>query len=185
MPIHQPLTGDFEADLTSLLPKMRIYAMSLTHDPGRADDLVQQTAMRALAGRQSFRPGTNFPGWLFRIERNEFITGLRRHRPSVELTDAIANTVSHAPRQEDGIVMRDFKDAFRTLTAAQRQTLLLSALDGHGHRRIAVHFGVSTGTVKSRVSRARARLRQLLDGEVGAFAVRPPRGPAGRDAAVA
>ena len=68
---------------------------------------MQQTVLRSLAGRASFRPGTNFPGWLFRIQRNEFISGLRRERPTVELNDAIAGTLSQPQRQESGIVMRD------------------------------------------------------------------------------
>ena len=75
MSIRQPPIGDFETDLTKLLPRLRVYALALTRDAGRADDLVQQTVMQSLAGRNSFRPGTNFPGWLFRIQRNEFISG--------------------------------------------------------------------------------------------------------------
>ena len=94
MSIRQAPTGDFDTDLTQLLPRLRIYALSLTRDSVRADDLVQQTVVRSLAGRKSFRPGTNFPGWLFRIQRNEFISGLRRERPTVELNDAIAGTLS-------------------------------------------------------------------------------------------
>ena len=108
MSIRQAPTGDFDTDLTQLLPRLRIYALSLTRDSVRADDLVQQTVVRSLAGRNSFRPGTNFPGWLFRIQRNEFISGLRRERPTVELNDAISSTLSQPQRQESGIVMREF-----------------------------------------------------------------------------
>jgi len=67
MSSRQPPTGDFDTELTQLLPRLRAYALSLTRDSVRADDLVQQTLVRSLAGRASFRPGTNFPGWLFRI----------------------------------------------------------------------------------------------------------------------
>jgi len=163
MSSNQAPGGDFEADLTRLLPRLRVYALSLTRDAGRADDLVQQTVLRSLIGRRSFRPGSNFPGWLFRIQRNEFISGLRRERPTVELTDAIAGTLSHAPRQEMGIVLREFTKAFRTLTGSQRRALLMTGLAGHSHETIAGRTGVSIGTVKSRVSRGRARLRHLLD----------------------
>ena len=163
MPSRQPPTGDFDTDLTQLLPRLRVYALSLTRDSVRADDLVQQTIVRSLAGRASFRPGTNFPGWLFRIQRNEFISGLRRERPTVELNDAIASTLVHAQRQESGLVMREFMAAFRTLAGGQRRALLLTALEGHTHETIAGVSGVSIGTVKSRVSRGRARLRHLLD----------------------
>ena len=122
---------------------------------------MQQTVLRSLVGRASFRPGTNFVGWLFRIQRNEFISGLRRERPTVELTDAIAGTLSQPQRQESGIVMREFMTAFRTLAGDQRRALLLTALDGRSHESIAAVCGVAIGTVKSRVSRARAQLRQM------------------------
>ena len=171
MSIRQAPTGDFDTDLTQQLPRLRIYALSLTRDSVRADDLVQQTVLHSLAGRKSFRPGTNFPGWLFRIQRNEFISGLRRERPTVELNDAISRTLLHAQRQESGIVMREFKKAFRTLASGQRRALLLTTLAGQSHEKIAGTSGVSVGTVKSRVSRARARLRQMLDLEVGDFSL--------------
>lgn len=164
---RQTPTGDFDTDLTQQLPQLRVYALSLTRDSVRADDLVQQTVLRSLIGRHSFRPGTNFPGWLFRIQRNEFISGLRRERPTVELTDAAASKLSSPPHQESGIALREFRKAFRTLSCDQRRALLLTALEGHSHQRIALAGGVATGTVKSRVSRARAQLRQMLDFEEG------------------
>jgi RNA polymerase sigma-70 factor, ECF subfamily len=185
MSSRQAPTGDFDTDLTQLLPRLRIYALSLTRDSVRADDLVQQTVVRSLAGRASFRPGTNFPGWLFRIQRNEFISGLRRERPTVELNDAISSTLLHAQRQESGIVMREFKKAFRTLASGQRRALLLTALAGHSHERIAGTSGISVGTVKSRVSRARARLREMLDLDVGDFTLAVPPSPVGHAAPVA
>ena len=174
MSIRPPPTGDFETDLTELLPRLRIYALSLTRDSVRADDLVQQTVLRSLAGRKSFRAGTNFPGWLFRIQRNEFISGLRRERPTVELNDAIVSTLSQPQRQESGIAMREFMRAFRTLAGDQRRALLQTALDGDTHETIAGAAGIAIGTVKSRVSRARAHLRQMLDLEVGDFSPAAP-----------
>jgi RNA polymerase sigma-70 factor, ECF subfamily len=177
MSIRHAPTGDFETDLTQLLPRLRIYALSLTRDSVRADDLVQQTVVRSLAGRKSFRPGTNFPGWLFRIQRNEFISGLRRERPTVELNDAIISTLARPHRQEGGIVMREFMTAFRTLAGGQRHALLMTALEGQSHETIAGASGVSIGTVKSRVSRARARLRAMLDLEVGDFTLAMPSRP--------
>ena len=185
MSSREPPTGDFDTDLTQLLPQLRVYALSLTRDSLRADDLVQQTVLQALAGRKSFQPGTNFPGWLFRIQRNEFISGLRRERPTVELNDAIASTLVHAQRQESGLVMREFMAAFRTLAGGQRRALLLTALEGHSHETVAGVSGVSIGTVKSRVSRARARLRQMLDVEVGDFSLAAPSRPARHAAPVA
>jgi RNA polymerase sigma-70 factor, ECF subfamily len=185
MPSRQAPTGAFETDLTNLLPRLRAYALSLTHNSVNADDLVQQTVLRSLAGRKSFQPGTNFAGWLFRIQRNEFISGLRRERPTVELTDAIARTLSYAERQESGIAMREFTKAFRTLAGDQRQALLLTALEGQSHETIAGACSMAIGTVKSRVSRARARLRQMLDLKVGDFSLAASSGPVGHAALAA
>lgn len=162
VPIQQALTGNFHADLKTMLPRLRIYALSLTRDRDRADDLVQETAVSALAGRKSFQPGTNFPGWLFRIQRNNFISGLRRLHLTVNLDDIVIDPTPYEPRQESGLVMREFKKAFHVLSVCQRETLLLAVLEGYSYARIAAHSGVSVGTVKSRVSRARATLRQLL-----------------------
>ncbi len=186
MPTQQVLTGDFRSDLTTMLPRLRIYAMSLTRDADRADDLVQQTVLHSLAGQQSFRPGTNFAGWLFRIERNEFISGLRRLRPTVSIDDTvIADSLSHPPRQESGIVMREFKKAFGVLKGAQRQALLMTALEGRSQEQIAAFSGVSEGTVKSRISRARATLRQILGVDDAAYARPLRRRPGGAAVAVA
>ena len=73
MPMTQTEIDTFNASLTEALPRLRVYALSLTRDRDRADNLVQQTSLKALAGRESFRPGTDFRAWIFRIERNEFI----------------------------------------------------------------------------------------------------------------
>ena len=162
MPIAQAMTGDFHADLKTMLPRLRVYAMAFARDPHRADDLVQQTVMKSLIGRESFQPGTNFAGWLFRIQRNEFISGVRAQRPTVRLDDDIAATLSHEPRQESALVMREFKKAFDVLSACQREALLLAVLEGYAYDKIAALTGVSVGTVKSRVWRARAKLKRIL-----------------------
>lgn len=160
------MTGDFQADLKALLPRLRVYALSLTRDRDRSDDLVQETVVKALAGRHSFRPDTNFAAWLFRIQRNEFISGLRRQRPTVCLDDAIANRLSHPPTQESGLVTREFTRAFRFLAGTQREALLLSVFEGWSYERIAALSGVSVGTVKSRVSRGRSTLKRMLTGDI-------------------
>ena len=163
MSMTATMNPGFDFDLKSVLPKLRRYAMSLTHDADRADDLVQQTALKALAGRETFRIGTNFAGWMFRIQRNEFISDLRRTRPTVDIEDA--PTLSDRPLQENGLVMREFVTAFRQLPAGSRQALLLSHLEGHTYDQIAARSGISVGTVKSRVWRGRAQLERLLDPE--------------------
>lgn len=178
------LTGDFRTDLVAILPRLRTYAMSLTRDSDRANDLVQQTVLKSLAGLKSFLPGSNLPAWLFRIEHNEFISSLRRQHRTVELDATVANSLSYPPRQESGIDMREFKKAFRTLPICQRKALLLTALEGHSHKSIAALSGVSVGTVKSRVSRARTKLRQILGNDGGAFALPSRERPAAIPTAV-
>ena len=113
MSIQQAPTGDFRRrsdDTAAAIAHLRHVAHPRFR-PRRRPGAADRPAIRWPAAT-SFRPGTNFPGWLFRIERNEFISGLRRERPTVALNDAIANTLSHPPRQESGIVMREFKKAF-------------------------------------------------------------------------
>ena len=157
------INTDFDLDLTDNLTRLRVYALSLTRNGDRADDLVQQTVLKALAGRESFRPGTNFAGWLFRIQRNEFISELRRTRLIVDVFDEVAATLSVAPRQESGLILREFLGAFRQLPRGSRQALLLAQLEGLSYQQIADHVGIAQGTVKSRISRGRASLARLLD----------------------
>ena len=157
------MNAGFDLDLRGILPQLRAYALSLTRNGDRADDLVQQTAMKALAGRDSFRVGTNFAGWIFRIQRNEFISELRRNRPTVGFDSVPEQSVSEPPRQEHGLVLREFLGAFRQLSRSARETLLLSRIEGCSHRQIASRAGISVGTVKSRLSRARETLARLLE----------------------
>src|ERR1700748_2756163 len=172
---------DFHEQLKAILPRLRVAAMSLTRDRDAADDLVHDTVIKALTGRESFEPGTNLSAWVFRIQRNEFISGLRRMRPTVPVDTAIAETLSHQPHQESRLVMREFMSAFGKLAPTQREALLLAVLEGQSYEVIAAHTGVSVGTVKSRISRARDTLeRLLLEGETtarpNADADRAPRG---------
>ena len=173
---------DFHEQLKTILPRLRIYALSLTRDRDAADDLVHDTVIKALTGRSSFQPGTNLAAWLFRIQRNEFISGLRRRRPTVPVDGAIAESLSHPPHQDSGLVMREFMSAFGKLAPAQREALLLAVLEGLPYETIADHTGVSVGTVKSRISRARDTLeRMLLEGDIR----QPPADAARRPVATA
>jgi RNA polymerase sigma-70 factor (ECF subfamily) len=152
---------NFHEQLKGVLPRLRIYARSLTRDRDAAEDLVHDTVVKALAGRHSFQPGTNLAAWLFRIQRNEFISGLRRQRPTVPV-DAAAESISHPAHQESRLIMREFIAAFGKLPTAQREALVLAVLEGLRYEVIAAHTGVSVGTVKSRISRARDTLERLL-----------------------
>jgi RNA polymerase sigma-70 factor (ECF subfamily) len=166
LPSDQPREPDsFHEDLKALLPRLRVYALSLTRDHVAADDVVHDTVVKALTHRHSFQPGTNLAAWLFRIQRNEFISNLRRIRPSVPVDSTIAATLSQLPHQESRIVMREFMAAFGKLERDQREALLLAVLEGKPYEEIAALTSVSVGTVKSRVSRARDTLEQLMLGD--------------------
>src|ERR1700746_2526067 len=155
-------TKDFHEQLKAVLPRLRVYALSLTRDRDAADDLVHDTGVKALTGRASFEPGTNLSAWVFRIQRNEFISGLRRLRPTVPVDSAVAESLSDQPHQESRLVMREFMSAFGKLAPTQREALLLAVLEGQSYEVIASPTGVSVGPVKSRISRARDMLERLL-----------------------
>ena len=157
---------DFHEQLKAILPRLRLYAISLTHDRDRANDLVQETVMKALVARESFRLGTNFSGWIFRIQRNEFISGMRRQRPTVPIDTAVVDSLTQRPDQDNGLIVREFLNAFGKLSSGQREALVLAVVEGQPYEAIATHAGVSVGTIKSRISRARATLERLLmDGD--------------------
>src|SRR5471030_1183151 len=139
---------DFHEQLKTILPRLRVYALSLTRDRDSADDLVHDTVVKALTGRKSFQPGTNLSAWLFRIQRNEFISGLRRRRPTVPVDTHVAEALEHPPLQDNGLIMREFVGAFSQLPTAQREALLLAVVEGLPYEVIARRTGVSVGTVK-------------------------------------
>ncbi len=153
---------DFHEELKTLLPRLRCYALTLTRDRDVADDLVHDTVIKALTNRHRFQIGTNLGAWLFCIERNEFISSLRRRRPTVPVDSKIAESLSHLPQQDTALIMREFVMAFGKLASVQREALLLAVLEGLPYDVIAKRTGVSIGTVKSRVSRARDMLERLL-----------------------
>jgi RNA polymerase sigma-70 factor (ECF subfamily) len=163
MPMTQMAIDTFNAGLTDALPRLRVYALSLTRDRERAENLVQQTSLKALVGRESFRPGTNFGAWIFRIQRNEFISQLRSEGRTADTVDA-ETALATPPAQENRLVMREFMAAFRQLSRGSRQALILSKIAGHSHEQIASHAGIAEGTVKSRISHGRAALERLLAG---------------------
>ena len=164
MTMNQTDIDAFYAGLKAVQARLRVYALSLTRDRDRADDLVQQTSLKALAGRESFRPGTNFAAWIFRNGRNEFISELRRGQRTVDIADADADaTLSTPPTQESGLIMRELAAAVRRLPGGQRQALVRSALEGQSYRQSARQTGVAGGgPLKSRVCRGRATLKRLL-----------------------
>ncbi|MBK5955767.1 RNA polymerase subunit sigma-70 [Rhodospirillum rubrum] len=154
----------FNKLLIDSLPHMRALARSLTDDRALADDLAQEAATRALANRDSYHAGTNFRAWIFTIVRNCFYSEHRRKWRRMEKGNEDAMIRAGAPEtQESGLRMEDFKRGFTLLSEEQREALVLVGACGFDYQQAAEIAGCAVGTMKSRVSRARAELRTMLD----------------------
>ena len=155
---------EFRKDLIANIPPLRAFAISLTGKMDRADDLVQETLLKAWANRESFEPGTKLKAWLFTILRNEFYTVFRKRKREVEDADGlIAGKVGVHPEQDGHMDMRDMQHALGKLPVDQREALLLVSASDMSYEEAAVICGVAVGTIKSRVNRARARLAEMLN----------------------
>lgn len=156
----QPTVRD---GMLALVPRLRGFAVSLCGNMDHADDLVQETLLHALAGINSFRPGTNLSGWLFTILRNLFRSEYRKRRREVEDVDGSyeASLIS-APAQDGRIALVEFRQALAQLPADQREALVLVGASGFSYEEAAVICEIPVGTIKSRVHRARLRLSELL-----------------------
>lgn len=156
----------FRDDLIGMVPRLRRYALSLTHDSIEADDLVQMTLLKAWEFRARFEPGSNLVAWLFTILRNGHINGRRKYWREIADPDGThAGTLSEPAAQEHTIDLRDLQQALERLDVAHREALTLVAVEGLTYEAAAAIIGCPPGTVKSRVSRARDRLALDL-GEV-------------------
>jgi RNA polymerase sigma-70 factor (ECF subfamily) len=148
-------------DVVGLLGPLRRYARSLTRDEVQAEDLVQDTLVRAYERRSSFRSGGNLRGWLLSILHNTFIDGRRRHLAEgrrLEHAAALAETAA-PPEQEGRIRLQQVREAFLGLPEEQRAVLHLVAVEGLSYQEAAMALGIPVGTLMSRLGRARAALR--------------------------
>jgi RNA polymerase sigma-70 factor, ECF subfamily len=153
----------FLAALMKFVPRLRAMAISRTHNVHQAEDLVQETILKAWDKRSNFQAGTNLEAWLFTILRNQFFSDYRKHKWEVEDSDG-----SHAagqitlPDQVEHLEMQDMSAALAKLPRDQREAILLVGVDGMSYEDAAKVTGVAAGTMKSRVNRARNRLAELL-----------------------
>ena len=151
-------------DLIEHLPRLRRYARALTGDVNRADDLVQDTLERALNKLDLWQPGSDLRAWLFTLMHNLFVNQIRVRRPQeTVMEDALDEPVSGG--QMEALAARDIHAALARLPEEQREVLLLVGLEQFGYAEAAQVLGVPTGTVMSRLSRARERMRTMLAGE--------------------
>ena len=149
--------------MLSTMPSLRAFAISLSGSVDRADDLVQETVMRAMASINSFTPGTNMAAWLFTILRNRFRSEYRKRRREVEDPDGNYMASLKAPPEQFGrLEFKELVEALAKLPHVQREALLLVAASGFSYDEAAAIFEVAVGTIKSRVSRARQLLAELL-----------------------
>jgi RNA polymerase sigma-70 factor (ECF subfamily) len=155
----------FRAQLVAVIPHLRAFARSLSGNRDLADDLVQDTMVRAWTARASYTPGTNFKAWTFVILRNHFLSQRRRDRFRGDYdADMVEQQLAVAPAQEDSVMLADVQRALLQLPDSQREALILVGAGGFEYEEAAVICGVAVGTIKSRVSRARATLEAILSG---------------------
>ena len=157
-----------KAELLSAIPSLRAFAMSLSGNIDRADDLVQETLVKAWSNMGSFTEGTNMAAWLFTILRNLFYSEYRKRRREVPDPEGqIAGRLASTPNQNAHMDFLDFSSALQQLSADQREALILVGASGMSYEEAAEICGCAVGTMKSRVNRARVRLAQLLSVEAG------------------
>jgi len=153
----------FRTSLIGAIPNLRAFALSLTGDPTVANDLVQDTLLKAWTNSTKFDPGTNFKAWLFTILRNTYFSQFRKLRREVQDVDgAAAAALASPPEQVGHMDMEDFKRALTNLSEDQREALVLVGAEGFSYEEAAEIAGCAVGTVKSRVNRARVRLAELM-----------------------
>lgn len=145
------------------LPALRAFALSLTRNGSAADDLVQDTIVKAWSKFASFKPGTNLRAWLFTILRNTFYSGRRKSKREVADVDGIySNNLASKPEHDGRLALKDFQRAFVQLPDEQREALILVGASGFSYEEAAETCGCAVGTIKSRANRGRAKLAELL-----------------------
>lgn len=162
------MASDPQDEMLEHLASLRAFAVSLTRDRTLADDLVQETILRAWANIDKFKVGTNMRAWLFTILRNHFYTLRRKHKREVADEDGDhAARLSVKPDHDGHMALEEFKDAFEQLRAEQREALLLVGVSGFTVEEAAQMCGCAPGTIKSRASRGRKQLAALMNLEDG------------------
>ena len=150
--------------LVELIPRLRRYARALVGDRAAADDLVQDTLERAWAKLHLYRRGTDLRAWLFTVMHNVHVNRVRAARPTDVLDDEMPELAQRAA-QSDGLMLRDLDRAIAKLPADQRAVLLLVTLEEMSYDEVARTLGIPIGTVMSRLSRAREKLRTMMLGQ--------------------
>ena len=162
VPLSDP---DFKDQLAAVIPHLRAFGRSLSGSRDLADDLVQETLLKAWAARKRFQAGTNMRAWTFIILRNLFLSQMRRARFKGEWDEITAAKILSAPASQDRhIELGDMQRALLHLPQPQREALILVGAGGFAYEEAADICGCAVGTIKSRVARGRVALEALLTG---------------------
>jgi RNA polymerase sigma-70 factor (ECF subfamily) len=163
-PAPTALSDDaFKGELSQVIPHLRAFGRSLSGSRDLADDLVQETLLKAWAARDRFQAGTNMRAWTFIILRNLFLSQMRRARFKGEWDDFTASKLLAAPASQDRQVeLSDLQRALLQLPQAQREALILVGAGGFAYEEAASICNCAVGTIKSRVARGRAALETIL-----------------------
>jgi RNA polymerase sigma-70 factor, ECF subfamily len=154
---------DFRSGLVSHLPHLRAVARALTGHRDRADDLVNDTVLKALSAEAQFQPGTYLKAWLMTILRNHYINGLRRTRIEVEtIGDIPESALPTAPNQEHVVEVNEVANALQRMSVEHREILVLVSAAGLSYEEASEVCGCAVGTIKSRLNRARSELKKVL-----------------------
>src|SRR5262249_38408527 len=157
------LTPVLRQEILGTVPRLRAFAMSLTSSTDRADDLVQETLVRALSHIGQFQPGTNLRAWLFTILRNQFNSEYRQRRWTIEDVDGIyVDSLKVVPQQSSWLEFQELRVALTKLPPEHREAIVLVGASGMTYEEAASICGCAIGTIKSRVNRGRTRLAELL-----------------------
>jgi RNA polymerase sigma-70 factor (ECF subfamily) len=156
--------NDVREAMLAAVPNLRAFAISLCGNIDRANDLVQETLLRAWTHLDSFEPGTNMSAWLFTILRNHFRSEFRKRRREVEDADGgYADSLTTPEEQTSHIEFGELREALLKLSADQREALILIGASGFSYEEAAKICGCAVGTIKSRVARGRVALESLLN----------------------
>ena len=154
-------------DMLRTIPSLRAFAFSLCGNADRADDLVQETLMKAWINQNSFTQGTSMSAWLFTILRNVFYSEYRKRRREVEDAEGtMAARLVSVPEQNGHMDLQDLRTALQKLPAEQREALILVGGSGFAYEEAAQICGCALGTLKSRVNRARTAIAALMALEI-------------------
>jgi RNA polymerase sigma-70 factor (ECF subfamily) len=158
---------NFSTLLEQQIPRLRRYALALHRsNRSRADDLVQDTLVRAISKQHLWKPGTNLPGWLHTLMHNQHVNDVRRSVAREDLgysVEEFHDTVASVSDTAASLQLRDLERAMAALPIERREIILLVALEGMSYEAVAKLLDIPIGTVRSRLARGRVMLRHMMD----------------------